>query len=392
MRWMAALLSTALAVGCADQKSAIQAATGARRIAVASFFDLANCSPRSFRLTPPIHRAALAGYILAARPQILECLVDPENRGPNGHTQVLIKTSAGDRGTEEQIRGENLTSAGEACIRSALDRWTAASALSSPGETVVVETEFRHSVEVDSAVDRGLLDEASQAAAKIRLAEGAWCDCFAPWAHKAPRTLRCRVKLTPNAPPVATFDMATDVAAESVTTCLKQRVQALPLRSSDEMLLPYSFRFLHSGLDEVAPEAPPEQAFLQLEAVRNQRAADAALALGARSQAAEAYDRLVVSYQAKPEFTLVGPMKESCAGLLLADDGWIRALERELNAERSTAALISNLKAQEPKIQVADDRSIQEQLRATRSDLETARKTRASDGAACPRGDREGHP
>src|SRR5712692_4696848 len=76
------LLAAALGSACAGQKGQTQPTVDKQRITNVSYFDLANCSPRSLNISAPVTQPTVVGFLIAARPQILECLVDPKSRGP----------------------------------------------------------------------------------------------------------------------------------------------------------------------------------------------------------------------------------------------------------------------------------------------------------------------
>jgi len=387
------LLAGALVGACAGQKGQTQPNVDTQKMVNLSYFDLANCSPRSVSVTTPVTEAALVGFVVAARPQVMECLVDPKSRGNANDTRVFVDTTVEDGRTSFKVSGENLTLEGAACVQSALERWTAANPVMSgkgespapKGTTVSKRTEFQHAVNVSPSVTWGR-NEASDDAGKIRLATREWCDCFAPWKNKVPKTTRAKVKLTSDKPAAeVTFDPAADANAESVTSCLKGKIEGLGLKTqAKELTLTYPFAFVHSGIDEVATDAPPELKFVQLEALRGQRAAETAIAIGNRSSAAETYDKLVVKYQAKKDYALVRPMKESCAALLKADDTWIHTLERQMSTEQTTGTLIAELKVNDPQWTEADA-AAQRQIQQTRVDLDAARTSRTKDAGICPK-------
>ncbi|HME90015.1 MAG TPA: hypothetical protein VKE49_01220 [Myxococcaceae bacterium] len=387
-----ALLAAAVA-GCAGQTSQTQPSVDTQKVVNLSYFDLANCSPRSVKIHPPVTEAALVGFVVAARPQVLECLVDPKSRGPANDTRAFVDATVDEGRTSFKVTGENLTADGAACIQSALERWTAANPVMSgkgespvpKGTTVSKRTEFQHAVNVSPAVTWGR-NEASDAAGKIRIATKDWCDCFAPWKNKVPKTTRAKLKLTSDKPAAeVTFDPAVDANTEAVTSCLKGKIDGLALKAqSRELTFTYPFAFVHSGIDEIAADAPPELKFVQLEALRGQRAAETAIAIGNRGGAADAYDKLVTKYQAKKDYALVRPMKESCAALLKADDAWIQTLERQMNTEQTTGTLIAELKAQNPQWTEADA-AAQRQIQQTRVDLDAARTSRTKDAGSCPK-------
>ncbi len=387
------LLATALASACAGQRAPTQSKVETQKIVNLSYFDLANCYPRPVQLASPVTEAALIGFVVAARPQVMECLVDPKSRGSANDTRVFVDASVGEAGTDFKVTGENLTPEGAACVQSALERWAAAHPAMSPkggsarakGSSISKRTEFQHAANVSPSVTWGR-NEASDHAGKIRLAERDWCECLGPWKTRAPRTILAKVRLVSDKPAAeVTVDPPKDAAMESVSSCLKGKIAELGLKTKAmELSFNYPFAFVHSGIDEVPADAPPELKFVQLEALRGRRAAEGAVAIGNRVSAAEAYDRLVVRYQAKKDYALVRPLKDSCAALLKSDDTWIQALERQLNTEQTTGTLVAELKAQDPQWSEVDAVS-QKQIQQIRADLDAARVARTKDAAICPK-------
>ena len=200
-----AVASVALsAAACAGSRSRDAAAEASRRRPPRrraahhqpAHFDLATCSPRE--LSCPSRRTSRAsvGALVATRPQVLECLVDPKNRGPAAEHQVTVKTTVdATRATRTPSPGENLTPEGTACIAEgarraraagaaaprARRRWTAESGVPATGRALAAVTHGHQ---------RGLSDFAGAPARGARL-----CDCYADYKDSAPPMLTAALEL-----------------------------------------------------------------------------------------------------------------------------------------------------------------------------------------------------
>lgn len=356
--------------------------------------DLAVCFPKAPAVPDKITAETLTGLLVAARPQVMECLADPVRRGPAKETRVVIKSTLGASGVEHAVSGQNVTPEGEKCITSSLTRYfstvpqLATPAAGAAGAApVTAEIPVQHIAGVSPAVTLGV-NEGSDIAGTVRLMQSTWCDCYAEWKDAPPRTLKARIKVAKgasSAPSDVTFEPTNDPAADKVAACLKDKVKALRFKvTTDELTLPYTFLFLHSAHDGGLPNAPPDIQFAQLDALRSQRAAAAVIAVGARSAAAVTYDGLVQKYKAKPGSVQVDELKSRCADLLKADDGWVASIERQLDIDQKTVALVSELKAKDAAWAKAEA-AAQSNLDATKKDLETAKKTRSDDSGICPK-------
>lgn len=368
------------------------------RIVNISQSDLGVCFPKPPAVSGAVNAEVLTGLLVAARPQVMECLVDPTRRGAEKDTRVTVKSTLGASGVEHAVTGENLTPEGVKCIREALGRYFAtipSGALSAPaagGAPVTAQAPFQHVAGVSPSVKLGL-NEGSDVSGTVRLMQSTWCDCYAEWKDAPPRTLKAKIKLTKPAdgakggaaPSDVTFDPTNDPAADKVAACLKDKVKGLRFNvTSDEVTIPYTFLFLNSLHDGGITEAPPEIRFAQLDALRGQRAAVAVIAVGGRSAAAVTYDGLVQKYKAKASSVTVEELKDKCAALLKADDGWVAAIERQLDIEQKTLALTTELKANDPQWAKVEG-TVQSNVDATKKDLETAKKTRTDDAGICPK-------
>src|SRR5688572_2737044 len=113
-----AVASVVFTAACAGTQKADTADTAAKQAAPVQerlkitnqpAFDVATCHPRQLTLPTPPNQAIIIGALVSARPQLLECLVDPENRGPAQTTKVTVKATVDTTGGKHAITGENLT-------------------------------------------------------------------------------------------------------------------------------------------------------------------------------------------------------------------------------------------------------------------------------------------
>ena len=402
MKRAALLLAVALPACAADQadpKSPAkdQSKAEQQKIAAVGYFDLGTLAVSPPAIPARVNKEVLTGVEVLVRPYVMECLVDPRNRGADKQTTVVVDGSLVDAGVEHKITGQNLTPAGTACIDGALKRWTAAipglnaRAASGPVQSHV---EFQHLVGTSPAVTLGLND-ASDLAAGVRLAVPGWGDCFAEWKAAAPRALQVSIKVTRPAgtPPAqvspadAIFEAAGDAAADKVAACLKTKLLALKVKTpaTESLTVPFTFRFVHSGVADALPVAAPEVQFAQLDLTRGRRAAEVAISLGDRMVAVGSYDGAVKGYKekAKPEVT-VKELKEKCAALLAADDKVIEALRRQHAVEETTHRFATEQRAKDPSWADAEAAAAQK-VALAQKDVDGFVGFRKQDEAACPK-------
>ncbi|HZX00678.1 MAG TPA: hypothetical protein VFF45_00380 [Bacilli bacterium] len=386
----AALLTFGLGIGCAGAPGGdASSASEQQRIAANSPSDVGICYPSPPAAPEAINADVITGLLVAARPQIMECMVDPRHRGQETETRVSIKTTVGGGKVEHAVSGQNVTPPGQECIRGALDRYLAAvpgwaakaAAVTTP---VTGEAQVAHKAGVSPSVKFGI-NEASDVTGAVRIAQPTWCDCYADWKAAPPRALEATIKVTQAGKPQASFKPSADPGAQKVAACLAGKVAELPLKTkSSELDVPYTFRFVHSGHAAPLPEAAPEQQFQQQEALRGQRTAAAVVALGTRTAAATAYDGLVQKYNAAPDSVKVEDLKSTCAALVTADDTYIAALEKQLEAEQQMLTVLQQLKAQDTAWATAET-AAQGTVDTTRQDIASAKQMKTSDTGACPR-------
>lgn len=431
----------ALALGCTTVSSSphgekMVTKTEQVKVANISYFDLANCAPQVPQLPERPSEGVLVGLLVAARPQIMECLVKPEHRGPKEETHVVVDTQVGPSGTpEHKVSGDNLTPDGEACVRAVLAKAVpefkvkaaappppppppakgkgkkgkgkqepapapveaeAPPADLPPPGTVTAHAEFVHDATKLPAVQMGL-NVVSDAAGLIRLSIPTWCDCFEPWKAAPSKLLKSKLKLTkpqlkegeqelpPTSPPTsATVEPTQDAVADQVGACIQQKLAQLPFKTTvNELEIPYQYAFVNSNMADQLPDAPSWVQFAHLDAVRGQRSAEAAIAVGARSSAENIYNTLVAKYQ-KDQSVPVATLKDRCKALLKADEDWAKAIQNQLAVDERMLALVASLKKAEGDQWVDAETAAQQQVEETKKTLEVAQKTRASDAGACP--------
>jgi hypothetical protein len=251
---------------------------------------------------------------------------------------------------------------------------------------VSASIDYHHTAGINPAVVMGV-NEASDAVGTVRLAMKNWCDCFEPWKRAAPKSLNAKMVLVKGTPPTreVTFDPAADEASTKVQSCLTEKLKALSVpHTSDRLEVPLPILTIHSGVDEELTVERPEVAFVHLDALRTQRSADVALALGARAGAVNIYDALVAKYKANPRSVTIKELKDRCQKLLEADDAWIAAVEKQQRSEERTLAFAKTQQAKDETWgEVAT--AAQGQVQASQTELETARSTRKQDEGACPK-------
>lgn len=439
----------ALALGCTTMTSSTgeKAVTKAEQVKVANitYFDLANCYPQALQVPERPSEGVLVGLLVASRPQMMECLVDPKNRGPKEETHLVVDTTVGPSGVpEHKISGDNLTPDGETCVRAVLAKAVpefkvkaaapppepakpqpgkgaqgkgkgkakgkqqepppeppaaeaAPAADAPPPGTVTARAEFLHDATKLPAVKMGL-NVVSDAAGVIRLAMPTWCDCYEPWKAAPSRLLKSKIKLTmpplkegekdPPAtavPSSADVEATQDAIADQVGACIRGKLAQTPFNATINALeIPYQYAFVNSNMAESLPEAPSWVQFAHLDSVRGQRSAEAAIAVGARSSAENIYNGLVAKYQ-KDQSVPVKTLKERCKALLEADEGWAKSIQKQLAVDEKMLGLVTDLKKSEGEQWTDAETAAQQQVTETKKALDVAEKTRTSDAAACPK-------
>jgi hypothetical protein len=385
-----AIASVLVTAACAGPQKAdpAKSATVQERMRITNqpVFDVAYCQPRQLELPQPPNQGILVGALVSTRTQVMECLVDPKNRGPAPTTKVTVKTTVTDQAATHTVGGENLTPEGTKCIQDAVNKAVQLQPVAKGAAPVEADTQFIHELNNSPAITFGV-NEGSDFSGTVRLAQQQWCDCYAGFTNQAPPPLTAKIKLTKamQTPADITFEPSGSTEGDQLAACLKGKIAALPAKLSvDELTFPHRFVHFHAQATEPAASLPPELRFYQLELVRGQRAADAAIAFGARANAAEAYDAVVAKYQKTKDWKLIDELKAKCAALVKSADTWVTTLEAQQSVDQQTLALVQELKAKDAAwgdVEVASQTS----LTNTQKDLETAKQRRQADADACPK-------
>ena len=385
----------------AETKAAAAASKEERmRIGNQPPFDVAVCTQgKGTPSTQPANDAILVGALLTARPDVMECLVHPKHRGAAESTRVVVKTTVGPQGGTHAVSGENLTPEGTACIQKAVDMRVPLAALPKGAKPVESESVFVHEATGSASVKFGL-NPGSDYSGTVRLAQTNWCDCYAAFATKAPPIIKANVDLKKQQPakdaakdapaPASTATVTVDPVGtpegEQLASCLQGKMAALPSSKldTDEVKFPYRFVHFNSRATEPSASLPPEMRFFQLELERTQRSADTAMALGARANAADAYDAIVNKYKSTGSWKLVDELKAKCKVLVDSAQTWVNTIDTQLKTDEASLALATELKASNEGWADVEKR-MTEVVDGTRKDKAGAEQRLTDDQNACPK-------
>ncbi|CAM3789714.1 hypothetical protein G4177_11415 [Corallococcus sp. ZKHCc1 1396] len=349
-------------------------------------FDLASCFPRDQELPSPANEGVLVGALLSVRPNVLECLVDPANRGPAASTKVTVKTTVNAQGGTHAITGENLSPAGQQCIQQVLDTRVKPAPLAADAKPVEATYDFDHSNANNPSVTMGIND-GSDFSGTVRLAEKSWCECFNGFKASTPPVLAADIHIMKGQgnPAEVVFKPSGSTEGDQLASCLQAKVAATPAKSSTELKFPYRFVFFNSQAPvEASASLPPELRFFQLELARTQSAAASAISFGARTNAADTYDAVVQKYSKTKDYRLFDELSAKCNALVESATAWVSALKAQETVDQTTLALVQELKAKEEGWAPVETAS-QEALSNTQKDLSAAQQRLAADQGACPK-------
>jgi hypothetical protein len=375
-------------------------------------FDIGTCFPSKLDLGKTANEYTLQAAYRGAHPAIYECLADGKVQNPAAPTKGKSTISIDGSGTTVSVTGNGLQPAGAACIekviRAQLEGVTAPAKIKQP---ITLEAPFER--EPNQMVRMGL-NEASDVEGTIRLALPQWCSCFEPIKTQAPPELQGSVTLTredmaksaDRAPSkdggtvsgkaVTAALQPSEPSGAQVASCVNQRIEALPLKtSSQQFIVPTRILLLNSQGSATTPaNTPPQLQFAQMDAVRELRQAEAFAALTRRQNVANAYDATVQAYQAaanskdskkrRTADAMVKDLKGGCAALLKADDEYTKTLESEAAVEQEALTLAQSLKAKDPAWGDAEKASAAE-LAETRKQIDASKQLRMANEKACPK-------
>lgn len=346
-------------------------------------FDVAACQGPQGQLPPATDPNILVGALVAARPNVMECLVAPTSRGAEAKTRVLLKARATDQNVERTVSGENLTPEGQACLQKALETAVPLTPLPKDAAPVSAEVEFAHEQGRSLSVTFGT-NEGSDYSGAVRLGQAQWCGCYAPFTAQVPPQLEATVKLvkTQATPASVTFKPAGSPEADALAACLQQKMMALPvtLATTDTLEFTRVFPHFHSRATTLAAGMSPELRFFQTELSRNQRAADVQIAVGVRTSAAEAYDNAFVKLQRKSkDRKLAEEVAARCTALVDANAKWVASIETQLQTDQQSLTIAQELKAKDAATWTPMETGAQDSIARTQTDLTNAKNQATAD-------------
>jgi hypothetical protein len=354
-----------------------------------TYFDLANCAPRELNAPKPANQPGIIGAVVATRPQVLECLVDPKHRGPAESTSVKVNTTVDATAAKHVVTGENLTPEGTACIEKVLNERVKLEPLPAGAQPVTAEASFQHVAGRSPSVTMGL-NAASDIAGTLRLAAPSFCECYADHKDTVPPELKAALDLPANQPTLAPAVFEPAPGAENIISCLQGKLSALQFTPTDaETKIPaYPFAMINSNATEEATALADDMRFVHLDSVRGQRVADVAMAVGQRMNAVTTYDAAVVAYKDPKVPFKKKPtpqdLIDKCAALVKADDSWIEKLEKQQALAERTLAFVQESKVKDPAW--ADvEAPATAQVETAKKDLMEAQTAKAADQKVCPK-------
>jgi hypothetical protein len=389
-----AIASVLLAAGCAGQQQAQKKqgpTTTEERMRITNQppFDVAVCQPKALTLPQPPNEGILVGALLTTRSEVLECLVNPKSRGEAESTRVVVKTTVNEQGGTHAITGENLTPEGTACIQNVVNARVPLTALPAGSKEVTSESTFVHEVNNSASVKFGI-NPGSDFSGAVRLGLPTWCECYAPFTNKAPPQLKATVDLKKESATAAeiVFEPTNTPEGDQLAACLQAKMMALPVKLEvTELKFPYRFVHFHSQATEASPDMSPELRFYQLDLLRNQRAANTAIAFGSRANAAEIYEAVITKFQKTPrnkQYDLLPELTSKCNTLVEASKQSVDALTAQLQAEQQSLANVQELKAKDAAWGELEGK-LQESVTATEQDVKNAQERLKADQGACPK-------
>jgi hypothetical protein len=415
MRRQFSLMIGLVTLACAGGQTSGAGAAPTERQKVQNLvpFDIGTCFPSKLDLGKTANEYTLQAAFRGARPAISECLTDAKVQNPRTATKGKATMSIDGSGTTVTVTGDGLQPAGAACIEKAIRaQLEGVSAPANLKQPLTLEAPFER--EPNQMVRMGI-NEASDAEGAIRLGLPQWCSCFEPIKTQAPPELSGSVTLTrediakyadrlPTAKDGGTASgktvtaalQSSDPSGAQVASCVSQRIETLPLKTtSQQFIVPSQFLLLNSrGSPTMPANTPPALQFAQMDVVRELRQAEAFAALTRRQNVANAYDGQVQAYQAgakskdskkrKAADAMVKDLKAGCASLVKADDDYTKALEGEAAIEQQALTLAQTLKAKDPAWGEAEKASAAA-LSDTQKQIDASKQLRAANEQACPK-------
>lgn len=336
-----------------------------QKITPAGYFDVAVCSPNRPTLPDAVNKEILQGVVQSARPEMLECLTDAKNRTGDGQVVVTIDSSMSEAGVTHKITAPGLSPAGTACVQKAIDDWTKSFSQLKSKDAVSSQFQFGYMPGVQPSAKLGL-NEASDIFAQVRLAQPAWCDCYAEAAKAGPvpAEIRGMMKLkqpeksddkkpqpTEVAPSDVTLQPLADAAGQKVAACVKGKLMATKFKSPSEPELdvPVQVLLVNANYSGKLPGAPAPLQFAQYDINGNQLIAQMFIDDGARAMADSHYGDLANEYNThkKKGLTLV-QVTEACQQVVKLDPALVADTQKLFAQAKEVHDFTVEQKAKDP--------------------------------------------
>lgn len=300
-------------------------------------FDVGTCSlnPVEGSLNETLVMAALLG----ARPSFGECLIDPKSRGQEAETQVTVKANLNEGEAKFDVAGTNLMPEGKACIEKTLGA-LGFKPLSKGQKAIEVSVPY---VFQGTQGVRWGVNEPSDVAGQIRIAQASWCNCFATVGAKAPPNLKAALQLQPGQPLAITIDAKEP--DQALAACLEPKLKAMTPKVTRQLTMTYPFLLTNSGSGTENEAADPATQFQQLAVIGTAGEVQVARDVGAVELAALEYSQAGQRYNAKPSGPAMKDVRERCAALVSKDEELKNSLEALKATYERTKQVISGLKA-----------------------------------------------
>lgn len=358
------------------QGGATAAAAAPEKLAVVNNikFDLATCTAKP--LDTVLNETLLTAALLSRRPAYAECLLDPKARGATADTQIAVKASATDAEVKFDVSGPNLEPAGKACIEKALAAMQL-KPLVKGAKPIEMSIPFAFSAA--QGVKWGVNDP-SDIAGQVRIAQAGWCDCFAPVGAAAPPNLQAGLHLYPDKP--LEVAMAAKDADQPLATCLAEKIKTLNPKATRELTVPYLFLLLNSKAAQETADAVPTLQFHQLDAIGQGQEVEVAMSVGNIELATADFEGTARRYNAKPSSPLMKELREKCGIILTRDEALKTSLEGLKSTYERTQKVVASLKPTDP-VWAQIETSVGERLKATSTQLGPAVDQKKNHSATC---------
>ena len=362
-----------------------------QRIANPGYFDVATCAPAKPKLSGTPNKQTLQGALQFARPLLWDCLTDPKNHGPDAVAKLVVDASVANKALAAKVSGTNVTPDGIACAQKAVDGYLGSLGL---GATQMADSAARYELNrnLGGAFPAPVLglNEASDAAARVRLALPAACDCFGDVATTAPfAVLKGQFKLTkPDkpaeiSPSEVTFQPANDAAGDKLAACLKGNISALKMPApTNDLIVPFTVRLVNSNVAGKLPGATPDVQFAQYDLESSLAGAQALLDDGSRMAPAAHFSELINSYNAHKKGLKLTDVAASCPPLLEADKRLVDDTQHFADLSKEIHEFIAGLAAKEP-AWASSEKATADRAAAVQKQLAAVQMERDGDTANC---------